>query len=434
MNLRTLFAAVFLLLLLLSPAAWARKWSDRAGNSMVAKFVRIHEGKVVFLRAGKVVMVPFDDLVAEDQKFLRDDLDKKGQAHLLPPARPDRFSNGGDDESRDGSTDDDFRLPEVQRVWTDVDNRKITAALVRTKDDIVILLMNGNEVSVPMARLSRLDQNYVKARMMAEQMALAARNHGGSPAIREGGVPNAGGMTSRPPWAPSGPVARPAMPSPGATPGYGGPERPISGLGGPGMHDTESPSSIAEDESYEEEDEHGEEYDSSGEEPGSYDEQQDSNSYGNEAEQYASNIPSAHSPASPTSHAGGMPSSHFSPPSSRPPSFEPPTPGPPPSRPPAAVAPPMSSMPEYEEVGVCSNCNEEVSDEFGAGDHCPHCGVYFEYEEDEYGHKTEVAPDSGGSDVRITGRSIRGIVKLVIFGFAGVASLVGWVCRKMFTA
>jgi hypothetical protein len=93
----------------------------------------------------------------------------------------------------------------------------------------------------------------------------------------------------------------------------------------------------------------------------------------------------------------------------------------------------MPSGPDWQqEGGVCSNCNKEVSDEYGAGDNCPHCGVFFEYEEDEHGNKTEVATNSGGSDVRVTGRGIRGIVKLLLFGFVGVASLVGWVCRKLF--
>jgi hypothetical protein len=92
----------------------------------------------------------------------------------------------------------------------------------------------------------------------------------------------------------------------------------------------------------------------------------------------------------------------------------------------------------FEEVGVCSNCDKEVSDEYGAGDHCPHCGVFFEYQEDEYGQKT-MAPNnasnrSGSNDFRITGRGVRGLIKLAIFGVLGVASLCGWLCRKMFSS
>lgn len=55
-----------------------------------------------------------------------------------------------------------------------------------------------------------------------------------------------------------------------------------------------------------------------------------------------------------------------------------------------------SSTPDFggfqqEQVLVyqCTNCNKEIPDNLGAGDHCPHCGAFFQYEEDEFGRKTK---------------------------------------------
>jgi hypothetical protein len=407
---------------------------------MSAKFVRVHEGKIVFLRAGKVVMVPFEDLVDADQQFLRDDLEKKGQAHLLPPPRADRFPMVGGDDSDAGSSQDGAALPIVQRVWTDVQDRKITAGIVRTEGDNVILLMNGSEVSVPLARLSRVDQAFVRQWTMAQEAAkrAAAARSGGSQLPSDGSLAGGGpSAPSRPPWAPGGPGSSPGTPGsmagmpgampgmpdpPGSMPGYGGASggTNMQGSGSRALagSDHGSYGSTPYESSADDEAEYGSSYDqdlSSG-----------SGSRGSQSESYASNMAGSHGPGSMNNpYSSGPPSStpHASMPSM--PSI--PTP-------PTSPAPPHASMPDmYEEVGVCSNCNKEVSDEFGAGDNCPHCGIFFEYEEDEHGNKTKTANSSGDSDVRVSGRSIRGIIKLLLFGFVGVAGLIGWVCRKLFS-
>jgi predicted RNA-binding Zn-ribbon protein involved in translation (DUF1610 family) len=40
------------------------------------------------------------------------------------------------------------------------------------------------------------------------------------------------------------------------------------------------------------------------------------------------------------------------------------------------------------EVKVCLNCKKEVPASTKAGDRCPHCGVYFAYEQNRDGSKT----------------------------------------------
>ena len=93
-------------------------------------------------------------------------------------------------------------------------------------------------------------------------------------------------------------------------------------------------------------------------------------------------------------------------------------------------------MPVMEEVGECSNCGKEVSAEYGAGDNCPHCGVFFEYEEDRFGN-TKHAPDSSGSgssNSQFSGRGMRGLIKLVVLLGIGVVSACGWAARKIFSS
>ncbi|GHC43394.1 hypothetical protein [Roseibacillus persicicus] len=48
------------------------------------------------------------------------------------------------------------------REWTSNDGKKITADLVRTEGDTVVLLMRGKEFKIPLDRLSEADQEYVR--------------------------------------------------------------------------------------------------------------------------------------------------------------------------------------------------------------------------------------------------------------------------------
>lgn len=43
-------------------------------------------------------------------------------------------------------------------------------------------------------------------------------------------------------------------------------------------------------------------------------------------------------------------------------------------------------------AGTCSNCNKVIYGNIGAGDHCPHCNVFFSKETDEFGRTTKEVP------------------------------------------
>ncbi|NUQ63965.1 MAG: hypothetical protein HUU20_15920, partial [Pirellulales bacterium] len=68
----------------LAKDAATRIWTDTTGQQTEAEFVRVHEGKVI-LRRGKKVMVtvPFENLSTADREYVRNELEAKGEGHLL---------------------------------------------------------------------------------------------------------------------------------------------------------------------------------------------------------------------------------------------------------------------------------------------------------------------------------------------------------------
>src|SRR5205085_1818843 len=55
------------------------------GKQTTAKFVRVHEGNVILLRAGRTVSMPLSSLSREDQQYVRDLLAGRGEEKLVPP-------------------------------------------------------------------------------------------------------------------------------------------------------------------------------------------------------------------------------------------------------------------------------------------------------------------------------------------------------------
>jgi len=61
-----------------------RTWVDSSGNTIKAKYIRIHNGMVILSQSGRVVQSDFYKLSPGDQKFLRDHLTAIGQDHSIP--------------------------------------------------------------------------------------------------------------------------------------------------------------------------------------------------------------------------------------------------------------------------------------------------------------------------------------------------------------
>lgn len=141
-----------LIIMLVASTALARIWTDKFGKTVNAKFVRFFDGNVVLQQGVKVIKVPFEELSEKDQDFVRELLEKKGQADLLPPKEEEKIASG------------EVRLsePGPKRTWTDIDGREIRAQLLGIDGDEVLLLFKDKEVSVPIERFSPEDRAYVE--------------------------------------------------------------------------------------------------------------------------------------------------------------------------------------------------------------------------------------------------------------------------------
>jgi len=79
---------------------------------------------------------------------------------------------------------------------------------------------------------------------------------------------------------------------------------------------------------------------------------------------------------------------------------------PPAEEPPAANAtlPAAQTQPQLQQVNICQSCKKQISNNLTAGDKCPHCGVYLNYDE------TNGKKSSGGRFV------ITGVIICVVVG------------------
>lgn len=77
----------------------------------------------------------------------------------------------------------------------------------------------------------------------------------------------------------------------------------------------------------------------------------------------------------------------------------------------------MPSGPAFEEVYSCSQCGKDVTKKATS---CPHCDARFDYVEDQFGNKTDIA---GGSS-SVGGRGLRGLIKIGAFIVIGAGGFL----------
>jgi hypothetical protein len=313
--------------LVIAAPAFARTWNDDQGHTVEGEFVRVLKGKVVISTAGRMIQVPFGHLVEEDQDFVRAELEKHGLGSQLPAKKK---SAGSSSETKPKSSDKATAEKPAGENPAKEDEAKLGPT--RTWTDIQgrsvqarFIGMEGANIvlQVKGKRSSFPFNKFSIADQHYVRMEMTGRGEGDKvPAEVAQPVPAA------PQFAQAQP---PAMPP--SMPGMGGIPRPTF----PAMP----------------------------------------------------RMPEHKFPSMPTP-------APIQPPAYQPPAYQPPPavapsfPAPvqrpammpiqPPSMPPAFA---NNQVPSYEQVTVkkCSKCGAVLPNNITAGDSCPKCGVFFDYDQ-----------------------------------------------------
>ncbi len=302
----------------------ARHWTDIDGNKITARFVRVTDGVVCLKKGTRVVEVPFAKFCEEDQEFIRGVVTKSIKEH--------------------------------DRNWEDQKGRKTKATFVRLEDGKVVLLRKDKEVKVSMENLSAKDQEYVTkkmARRAEAELALETPAHFDPP---NNSIADSGGARG-----PSG-IRSAEQIRADAERRMKGPKAEHDRRVAKTNRKVENSMRDAERRMREA--------------------RQDSERRVREAQARSEQIVSTPPPVSSPSY-------------SSPPSYSSRTSPPRNSPAPDSLAPAPEStrysrpQPGVSQVGyICSSCNRDVPANLGAGERCPHCGVFFEYSEEMDGSKT----------------------------------------------
>src|SRR5262249_19583799 len=151
-------------------------WTDASGRKMQAQFVREVDGDVTFIKDGKLIIFPFDQLSDEDQKFIRDAETNKKVEESTPPAGAPRMGAGtdGSPEPFDSASTDNAKSSLVkqrvvveERTWRDLRGKQTIGKFVRMHQSHVVLLSGARALSVPFYNLSRADREYVRELLAA---------------------------------------------------------------------------------------------------------------------------------------------------------------------------------------------------------------------------------------------------------------------------
>lgn len=339
---RSIFRIVLVLaaVVCVSSPAWARVWTDRYGNSISARFVRVHLTDVVLQRGGKSVTIPIMDLCEEDQEYVRrlqagEIADEDSPADRTPALKPAETAEGSasadapsdeappDANASSAAADEDSPWAEMPvRAWTDYQGRQLEASFAGVRDTDVRLRKDGKTLSFPYKFFSVYDQRYVRD-------TLEKAGQGDLIAGLLPPNPNAGRSSSSPP----GGMTFPNFPS--------GPS-----FGSQAMQRHQA---MAEEQ-----------------------QRRQAEFFQRMEEQNRNNAMSSAPAMSP-----GFPSQQSSdqPPA---PSFAPSTPS---YTPPSYSPPSAPSGPQFEMVKYCTKCKGVLPDSIQVGDRCPHCKAYLAYGE-----------------------------------------------------
>jgi hypothetical protein len=319
-----------------------RTWTDVNGRKMQAQFIREVDGDVTFIKDGKLITFPLDQLSDDDQKHIREaETGKKVEEPTTPAGAPRKEISadtsltpadiGSMSESKARLIKE--RTDADNRTWRDYRGRQTVGKFVRMHQGNVVVLSGARAVSIPFDSLSRPDQEYLRE-------LLTARGEASQLPFSPSAEPNA--IVESQPGAGSEPIASPpeapAAPSAGSGP-------PI-GRGGGGSDANERLAKMQE--------ENRQRMAESNERLAKMQEENRQRmAEANERREKMVDLAQQ------------------------------------------GLQRMKSNLPSHQEspqdiVGNCGNCKTDITREHSQGMKCPHCGVIWQYEVDEFGNKKEI--------------------------------------------
>ncbi len=351
-----------------------RDWQI-GGQTERGRYVEFRDGEVVIKIGSEERTIPLDELAADDRKMIEqleslastDSSEERGQPLVSGPA-----------------------IGEV-RSWTSAQGKEIEAEFRRVEGDRVVLFFRDKEWKFPLSDLSQADQDYIASTQVAQPDLNAMAGGPSREGVGAAMVDIRGRMN----------------------PGFGG-----GGFAPGGESDFAAAAQARHEQAMAEHEQRVAEMRARTAAAPQPPAPRQPDFGASRIEQPQINEPSIdHMASLPPSRMG---SQGFERPNHELTSIAPPTPSIP--EPPRFQPPPM---PQMIDVWECGSCGKEIEgNSFKAGDKCPHCGVRFDYVEDENGRVT--SGSRSGSGGRVSGRGIAAIISIVIGFFA-------WIGRKMFS-
>jgi hypothetical protein len=221
-------------LLLAGPIlAKERTWTHSDGRQMKAEFVREIDGEVTFLKDGKLVTFPLDQLSEKDRQIIRDLTMGKPIPDEDTGASPAPAGSGTREPAASGGDSTTPSRPKItieNRTWTDDRGNKTAGKFVRINGNDVVLNRSGRTLTISFYSLSEEDQQYVRdvlTQQGKEDLIPGARPMASSSSNNPAGDGVPGGAASA-----TGPPTIPGSPFP--TGAAGGRGRGPAGRGGRG--------------------------------------------------------------------------------------------------------------------------------------------------------------------------------------------------------
>ena len=328
--------ALMIVALSFSPllAAEVRTWTDLKGEQLTGTLTEItQDGKVKIISAGNTYTIEIEKFCDADQKYIQSQ--KKADTSLRPgPNRSDL---------------------KKYRTWTSASDETIKAKFVRVNEGKVVLLQGNKAHQVSLSELSQEDQQFLRATLTPEQYQELVENNTSANGMN-GGVDTGPGMANQPGiiggMADGSEMGR-QMPNYRSI--YAPPPGDDFGTRQKTIHDSMRSEIVREQEEARrrQEESRALAQQQENERRQRFEEQQRQRQ-----QQMTSGPPSVASAPRPQMPPPQMPMSHQ----------------------------------QQQSVGTCSNCHKTIYGDVGAGDHCPHCGVFFSEEVDEFGRTKKKVP------------------------------------------